>query len=135
MRDLKSQSFISGIVMNWAVATIINHEEEAFDIKPPHDLKILFGQVLIDHKGRFDTGSWIHSSLIRRIDLSEGLVVTRNSIYCLQGEGHELTVEPEFFHLFKDGPFTPLMICDRFPQLVHTKKTANSGTFLKSNAH
>jgi hypothetical protein len=52
--------------------------------------KFLYGTIVIDNKNRFKPGDYIFTSDIFKLDLSTGLVQTRNSLYCLVGDGEQL---------------------------------------------
>lgn len=47
----------------------------------------LYGTVVSDYKCRWQSGDYVFTSLIIEFDKPNGLVKTRNSQYCLQGDG------------------------------------------------
>ena len=44
------------------------------------------GVIYNDTKGRFEDGSHIHTSMVRRVDFTTGVVETMNSVYYLDLE-------------------------------------------------
>ena len=52
--------------------------------------QFLFGTVISDYKGRWGAGDYVFTSMIMEMDLDSGLVKTRNSSYCLLGDGLEV---------------------------------------------
>lgn len=46
---------------------------------------MFFGKCYGDIKGRFPDGLPIHTSAVVSVDMTEGLVITRNSVYKLEG--------------------------------------------------
>lgn len=53
-------------------------------------MQFLYGTVIHDYKSRWVTGDYVFTSKIEKLDLENGLVQTRNSLYCLSGDGQEV---------------------------------------------
>lgn len=45
---------------------------------------VIYGEIYNDSKNRFQDGTQIRTSRVRRIDFEEGIVETRNSTYILE---------------------------------------------------
>ncbi len=72
----------ASIVEKWEIVNVI-------DIDEP--VSFLFSDMLIwDYKHRGKRGDYVFTSPIENFDIERGLVQTRNSLYCLSGEGEEL---------------------------------------------
>ncbi len=70
------------IVRDWEVVNVIDADEP---------MQLLFSDhVISDYKARFMPGEYVFTSLIIHFDEQTGLVQTRNSLYCLKGDGEEV---------------------------------------------
>lgn len=72
----------ASIVQRWEVVNVIDADEP---------ISFLFSDKLIwDYKHRGQHGDYVFTSPIEVFDTQRGLVKTRNSLYCLSGEGLEV---------------------------------------------
>lgn len=72
----------ASVVRDWEIINVIDGESS---------LKFLYSNYLVsDYRGRFKAGDYVFTSQITNFDEETGLVHTRNSIYCLEGDGEEL---------------------------------------------
>lgn len=55
-----------------------------------NDKRFLYGTVISDYKRRWQPGDYVFTSLILDFDQASGLVQTRNSLYCLHGDGESV---------------------------------------------
>ncbi|MDW7748267.1 DUF6957 family protein [Halomonas sp.] len=70
------------IVKDWEVVNVIDSDEP---------MQLLFSDhVISDYKTRFMRGGYVFTSFIIHFDEERGLVQTRNSLYCLKGDGEEV---------------------------------------------
>jgi hypothetical protein len=70
------------IVREWELVRV-NLDKEKDD-------HFLYGTVVSDYKGRWQHGDYVFTSAVTNFDRDTGLVHTRNSLYCLQGDGEEV---------------------------------------------
>lgn len=78
------------IVGEWELVTVeIDGQDNHF----------VLGTVISDYKGRWATGDYVFTSKVKDLDFDTGLVRTRNSLYCLSGDGQE--VFPSLEEAFK----------------------------------
>jgi hypothetical protein len=69
------------VVREWELVTLeIDGEECHF----------LYGTVVSDYKHRWQPGDYVFTSMVMDFNAEAGLVQTRNSLYCLQGDGEEV---------------------------------------------
>ena len=69
------------IVTEWELVTVeIDGQDNHF----------VLGTVISDYKQRWATGDYVFTSKVKDLDLETGLVMTRNSLYCLSGDGQEV---------------------------------------------
>jgi hypothetical protein len=54
------------------------------------EMHFLYGTVVSDYKGRWESGDYVFTSVIDCFYIDTGLVQTKNSLYCLQGDGEEV---------------------------------------------
>lgn len=72
----------ASIVQKWEIVNVIDADVE---------VSFLFSDMLIwDYKHRGKRGDYVFTSPIENFDIERGLVQTRNSLYCLSGEGLEV---------------------------------------------
>ena len=70
------------IVKYWEIINVIDADEP---------MQLLFSDhVVADYKSRFMPGEYVFTSRIIHFDTETGLVQTRNSLYCLEGDGEEV---------------------------------------------
>lgn len=117
---------ISGKLRNRVLATLLHDNQDISDKYGQGDLQVLFGQVLVDYKGRFDRGSWLHSSVVKEVDQNKSTVKTMNSLYYLDGDGYEITADLKFYALFKCSTLRPLEICEANPEIIYSRKILKS---------
>src|SRR5690554_2822508 len=69
------------IVCKWELVTIeLNGIESHY----------LYGTVISDYKQRWSRGDYVFSSEVIDFEKESGLVKTKNSLYCLEGEGEQV---------------------------------------------
>ena len=78
--DIHQDSYCT--VKDWEIIEI------QIDDKPT---RCLYGTVVSDYRGGFESGDYVFTSSIKYLDLHSGLVHTSNSVYCLQGDGEILS--------------------------------------------
>ncbi|MCE9662952.1 hypothetical protein LY622_05815 [Halomonas sp. M5N1S17] len=72
----------ASIVREWQIVNVIDTDEK---------MSFLFSDMLVwDYKHRGSHGDYIFTSLIANFDIERGLVQTRNTLYCLDGDGEEV---------------------------------------------
>ncbi|WP_430886927.1 DUF6957 family protein [Halomonas gemina] len=54
------------------------------------DVQFLYRTVVSDYKRRWQYGDYVFTSAVVKFDEETGLVKTKNSLYCLQGNGEEV---------------------------------------------
>ncbi|MDW7749007.1 DUF6957 family protein [Halomonas sp.] len=54
------------------------------------EVRFLYGTVVSDYKGRWGSGDYVFTSAVDSFDPEIGLVKTKNSFYCLQGDGEDV---------------------------------------------
>ncbi|MEH6648874.1 MAG: hypothetical protein V7707_02480 [Motiliproteus sp.] len=81
---------VTGVLEYWRIHILKLSDEErsAYEsIHPGYWPAVVTGQVVTDYRDRWAPGSCIRSSLVIGLDLEAMRVMTRNSIYGLQGRG------------------------------------------------
>lgn len=69
------------IVQDWELVSIDLEGKE---------VQFLYGTVVSDYKHRWRAGDYVFTSAVVKFDEETGLVATKNSLYCLQGNGEEV---------------------------------------------
>lgn len=77
----ESHSDTACIIEGWELVNIELDGDES---------RFLLGTVVSDYKGRWAAGDYVFTSMIMEMDLDNGHVQTRNSSYCLLGDGLEV---------------------------------------------
>lgn len=66
------------LVREWEIIEV-EHDQEV--------MRFLYGSVVSDGRGRFQPGDYVFTSRIQSFDEPAGTVQTRNTLYCLEGDG------------------------------------------------
>ncbi|TLF52038.1 hypothetical protein FEI13_05765 [Halomonas urmiana] len=72
----------ASIVRKWQIVNVVDTKVA---------MRFLFSEMLVsDYKNRGIFGDYVFTSLIEYFDIENGLVKTKNTLYCLDGEGEEV---------------------------------------------
>lgn len=86
---------ISGIIKNVCLVNFTN-------VPAKHGLvSIAWGNVVEDFKGRFPSGSWMHTSLVQKIE--GDMIHTQNSLYQVEGEMEVISLPIDLLPVIYDG--------------------------------